>query len=140
MKNPVELLLIGIDVEPVPGIPAYVVEVPDTGGPVCVVDTLGGNTVLLLHVKWEDEEESGRELEVHAVDVILNVALEPGWLGLVVVEDSVGVLLLSAELVGLDVDPGMLLRELGQPVTTVTVDGKKGVPSEFAEIVMVVYW
>lgn len=35
-------------------------------------------------------------------------------------------------------NPGMLLKELGQPEYTVTVDGKIGVPPEFVEMVIVV--
>lgn len=35
-------------------------------------------------------------------------------------------------------NPGMLLKELGQPEYTVIVDGKIGVPPVFAEMVIVV--
>lgn len=52
---------------------------------------------------------------MYAVDVELDVALELGWLGLVVVDDPVGVLLLWEELAESDDNPGMLLKELGQP-------------------------
>ena len=64
------------------------------GEPVCVVDTAGGKVVPLLEGTGEDEG-SGGLLKVYAVDVALDVALEPGWLEPVNVENSVGVLLLK---------------------------------------------
>lgn len=49
----------------------------------------------LLEGTGGEDEESGRLLEVYAVDVALDVALEPGWQEPVNVENSVGVLLLK---------------------------------------------
>lgn len=88
---------------------------PNNGEPVWVVDTPDGNAVPLLDGIGGDDEESERALEVYAVDVALDVVLELGWLGLVVVEKPVGVLLLEEELAELDDNPGILLKELGQP-------------------------
>ena len=62
-----------------------------------------------------DEEGEGA-VEVYAVDVELELASELGWLGLVLVDEPVGVLLLPwEELAEPDDNPGMLLKELGQP-------------------------
>lgn len=55
LEDSVELLAVGTAVEPVPGIspdevdvPAYVVELPNNGEPVCVVESPGGKAVPLL--------------------------------------------------------------------------------------------
>lgn len=100
LEDPMELLAVDTDVESVPEVftdevdaPAYVVELPNNGEPVWVVDSPGGNAVPLLDGLKDEDEERGRSVEVYAVDVELDVASELGWLVLAVVDGPVDVLL-----------------------------------------------